>query len=205
MNPRGPAGHPGGTTHRPGGLLRRCAGPPLRVAALLAPLHLLAGWVLHPFLGAGPALLCAAAALTYPTSYLAHEMGHVLAYRRLAPPGAAAALAAPQRWTVVIERDRLPRREDVLVTLAGPLAGGLTCLAPHAVAALLGAGVEVHLALLPGTASLVQHVGSLSGGAADRQALVAALREPEHPVAVPRQPGHPVAPHLPTQMRGEPS
>lgn len=187
------AAHPDGATHRPGGLLRHCIGPPLRVTALLAPLYLLAGWVLHPFLGTAAALLCAASVLTYPTSYLAHELGHVLAYRRLAPPGAAPALAVPQRWTVVLERDRLPRRHDVLVTLAGPLAGILTCLAPHAVALLLGAGVEVHLALMPGTASLTQHAGSVIGGAADRRALVAALQEPHHPVG----PAHP------TQLRGE--
>lgn len=158
------------------GVILATAIPAARITALLAVPFFAAAWLLAPFLGAGPALLCAASVLVYPAAHISHEFAHAALYLRLAPPGSLPVTALPTRWNVEIERGALRPAHDILVTLAGPLAGILVCGLPQALAWVLGASPAAHLALAPTIVFALQHIGSVLPGTADHAALMAALQ-----------------------------
>ncbi|NHU86000.1 hypothetical protein GWK18_10470 [Kocuria sp. JC486] len=151
--------------------------PALRLTTAFAVPFVSAAWLLAPFLGATPAVLCAVSVLICPAAFVAHELAHAAVYTILAPADAPEAKGHSTVWTAHVERGALPAAQDVLVTLAGPLVGLAVAVLPQLSAWVVGASLEIHVALVPSSTFALQHLGSILPGTDDFTALIEALRE----------------------------
>jgi hypothetical protein len=119
-------------------------------ALLAVPLASLVGW-------------SAGGLVYFELSVLLHEVAHAWMLRALGVP----AVVCQQRlWLYVLHR-RLPRRQEVLVAAAGPLAGGLL----GAVCALAAATQRVGAAMVFGCLLGLFHLSSLLPWSSDGQSL----------------------------------
>lgn len=132
-----------------------------RVGGLLAAAlaALTAGFALlgHPVIAHGVAILLLALIAAG-----VHELGHVVAYRLIAPGGRAA--FRPAGWTVALVRERLPPAADRLVTAAGPCAPVLLVVAAAPLAPVFPAEAVAAAVVA------VAHLSSLVLPTADRRA-----------------------------------